>query len=100
MRYFFSKWFPFKGRIGRRRYWSLTLLYLLALFVGMAAFIAAGILLDAHSTDAITIALVPIGVIFMLSMSVAIARIGVRRLHDRGKTGFWLMVYYALPLWM
>ncbi len=22
-----------------------------------------------------------------------------RRLHDRGKTGFWLLLYYSLPLW-
>jgi len=100
MRNFLSNWFPFKGRIGRRRYWSLTLLYLLALFVGLAAFVAAGILLEAGPTDAITFAMVPIVIIFMLSMSVAIAGIGVRRLHDRGKTGFWLLLYYAVPLWM
>jgi len=100
MRNFLSNWFPFKGRIGRRRYWALTLLYLLALFVGLAAFVAAGILLEAGPTDAITFAMVPIVIIFMLCMSVAIAGIGVRRLHDRGKTGFWLLLYYAVPLWM
>jgi len=100
MRNFLSNWFPFKGRIGRRRYWSLTLLYVFALFVGLAAIVAVGILLELRPTDAITLTIVPIIIIFMVSMSVAIAGIGVRRLHDRGKTGFWLLLYYAVPLWL
>ncbi len=95
-----SNWFPFQGRIGRRRYWSLTLLYLFVSCAGLAAFIAAGILLELGPTDAITLAIVPIVIIFMLSMSVAVAGIGVRRMHDRGKTGFWLLLYYAVPLWL
>jgi uncharacterized membrane protein YhaH (DUF805 family) len=95
-----SNWFPFQGRIGCRRYWSLTLLYVFALFVGLAAIVAVGILLELGPTDAITLAIVPIIIIFMVSMSVAIAGIGVRRLHDRGKTGFWLLLYYAVPLWL
>jgi uncharacterized membrane protein YhaH (DUF805 family) len=98
MRGFLSKWF--KGRIGRRRYWSLTLLCLLAFVVGIASFIALGIMLDAGPTDAITAVLAPIGFVFILSMSAALAGIGVRRLHDRGKTGYWLLLYYAMPSWM
>ena len=52
-------------------------------------------MLGAGPTDAITVVLVPIGIVFVVSMSVAIAGIGVRRLHDRGKTGYWLLLYYA-----
>ena len=100
MRNFASNWSLFRGRIGRRRYWALTLLYVFALFAGMAAFVAAGILTNAGSSDAITLVMVPIGIIFLLSMTVLIASVGVRRLHDRGKSGFWLILYYSLPMWM
>ena len=66
---------------------------MLAFVVGLAFFIAP--MLGAGPTDAITVVLVPIGIVFVVSMSVAIAGIGVRRLHDRGKTGYWLLLYYA-----
>ena len=81
-----QKWFLFKGRIGRRRYWSLTLLYMFAFMVGLAMLIALGIMLGAGPTDAITVVRASIRIVFVVSMSVAIAGIGVRRLHDRGKT--------------
>ena len=81
-----QKWFLFKGRIGRRRYWSLTLLYMFAFMVGLAMLIALGIMLGAGPTNAITVVRASIGIVFVVSMSVAIAGIGVRRLHDRGKT--------------
>jgi uncharacterized membrane protein YhaH (DUF805 family) len=74
--------FVFKGRIGRRRYWSLTLLYTLAFVAGRAAFMAVGIMLDAKSADAITAVMACIGAVFFLAMSVAISGIAVRRLHD------------------
>jgi len=95
----FSAFFAFKGRIGRGRYWSLTALYVLALIVGLVLFVAVSIIVHAGPGDAVTLVLVPTGIAFMLAMSVAIAGIGVRRLHDRGKTGYWLLLYYCLPLW-
>lgn len=95
----FSELFLFKGRIGRGRFWSLTGLYLLALIVGVVAFVGLGIIVNTGPGGSITLVMVPIGIAFTLFMSVAIAGIGVRRLHDRGKTGFWLLLYYSLPLW-
>jgi uncharacterized membrane protein YhaH (DUF805 family) len=100
MRNLLTTAFVFTGRIGRRRYWSLTLLYMFAFVAGGAAFIAAGILLDAKSSDPFTPVAVGIGVVFFLTMSVAISGIAVRRLHDRGKTGYWLMLYFAMPSWL
>lgn len=44
--------------------------------------------------------LVCIGMAFFLTTSVAISGIAVRRLHDGGKTGYWLMLYYAMPSWL
>jgi uncharacterized membrane protein YhaH (DUF805 family) len=90
----------FKGRIGRGRYWLLSGLYLLALIVGCAALAGFGIIVNAGPGDVSTLVAVPIGIIFMLALTIAIAGAGVRRLHDRGKTGFWLILYYGAPLWL
>jgi uncharacterized membrane protein YhaH (DUF805 family) len=95
----FSALFAFRGRLGRSQYWSLTGLYVLVLVAGLIAFVAVGIAVHAGAGDAVTLAMVPIGIAFILAMSAAIAGVGIRRLHDRGKSGYWLALYYGVPLW-
>ena len=96
----FLSTFGFKGRIGRGRYWLLSALYLLALILGCVALAGFGIMMNAGPGDVSTLVAVPIGIILILGISVAIASAGVRRLHDRGKSGFWLILYYGAPLWL
>ena len=36
MREYLERWFPFRGRIGRRQYWISTLLYVIVWIVGAA----------------------------------------------------------------
>jgi uncharacterized membrane protein YhaH (DUF805 family) len=95
----FSAIFAFHGRIDRGHYWSLTGLYVLVLIAGLIGFVAIGIAVHAGAGDAVTLVMVPIGIAFILAMSVAIGGAGIRRLHDRGKTGYWLVLYYCVPLW-
>jgi uncharacterized membrane protein YhaH (DUF805 family) len=100
MRASLSAVFSFRGRIGRGQYWLRTLLCLLILVLGTIGLAGFGILVNAGPSDFSTFAAVPIFMVFFLAMWVAIAVAGVRRLHDRGKTGFWLMLYYAGPMWV
>jgi uncharacterized membrane protein YhaH (DUF805 family) len=95
----FSALFAFRGRIGRSHYWLLTGLYVLVLIAGLIGFAVLGIVVHAGGGDTTTLVMVPIGIAFVLAMWVAIAAVGVRRLHDRGKSGYWLLLYYGLPLW-
>jgi uncharacterized membrane protein YhaH (DUF805 family) len=37
-------------------------------------------------------------ILTLVPLCLALTSIGVRRLHDRGKTGRWLLLYYATPL--
>jgi uncharacterized membrane protein YhaH (DUF805 family) len=92
--------FNFNGRVGRGRYWRLTLLYLLAFMLGSALFITLGIVIHASPNDPVSFVAVIVFMVFMFATSIAIASIGVRRLHDRGKPGWWLLLYYAGPLWL
>src|ERR1700716_3981753 len=80
----FSAAFAFRGRRGRGSYWGLTILCMLALF-GSSVSVA----LTANYTNA-----TPVNVIAVV---VAIFGTVFCRLCDRGKAGFWIILYYLAP---
>lgn len=82
----------FQGRIGRSRYWRLT--GLCALAFGAAYF---SIVLTINRSNGVAFVLVVIGVFLFFATCVAIVGAGVRRLHDRGKSGLWIALYYMVP---
>jgi uncharacterized membrane protein YhaH (DUF805 family) len=88
--------FSFWGRIGRARYWGLSGLCLLTL-IGSSIAVA----LTANATNATPVnvpaAVVAIAGFFLCwAMLMALVGLGVRRLHDRGRSGFWIVPYYAV----
>lgn len=88
--------FSFRGRLGRAGYWRLNGLCLMALIV-----CAIAVALTANATNATPVNVVAVGVAiagFFICwwMCMAIVAIGVRRLHDRGKSGLWALLYYPL----
>jgi uncharacterized membrane protein YhaH (DUF805 family) len=89
--------FSFKGRMGRARYWRLTSLCLLAIIAGLYAVVST---VNQTSTAPVNIpaTIVAIaGVLVFVAACVALFAVGVRRLHDRGKSGFWIILYYVVP---
>ncbi len=84
--------FSFKGFIGRASYWRFT-------GICSLAFITAyfSIILSINGSDVLAIALVGVGVSLFFAAWVALLGIGVRRLHGRGKHGFWIGLYYPVP---
>jgi uncharacterized membrane protein YhaH (DUF805 family) len=93
--------FSFKGRFNRGRYWLFILLYLLAFVLvialgGSVIFAGAangGIAGAAVSTVLFSLALL----IFFLFALVASLAVSVKRLHDRNKSGWWLLVFLVAP---
>jgi uncharacterized membrane protein YhaH (DUF805 family) len=79
-------WFSFRGRLNRAKYWLVTLVNLSVLFVLFFIGFATG------SWTAFTIA----GITF-IPVVVSGFAIAVRRLHDRDKSAWWLLLFYALP---
>jgi len=84
---FASLLFSFQGRINRAKYWIAVVVYgslLIAIFgLGFyfhfsAWFIVAALLL-------------------ILAMGISGIAVGIKRLHDRDKTGWWLLLFYLLP---
>ena len=104
MAQFLAALFSFKGRIGRKRYWTATLLYLLGGVVGGVLLVVLAALNYNPPDDTITartiVGFVLLGIVsiaYLFVVVVGLASTGVRRLHDRGKSGWWLILYYLAP---
>jgi len=82
----FKKYVEFSGRATRSEYWFFMLFYFLWLIV--AAFIDASTGENGYGTASLVIVLV--------HLLPAIA-VSARRLHDIGKTGWWLLLNF-IPL--
>lgn len=83
--------FSFDGRIGRGTYW----LAMLALIVAVLVLTFAPFLLDSQET-AVLLAALTSQFIWLLSLWPMLA-LGSKRLHDRNKNGWWLLVFWLLP---
>jgi uncharacterized membrane protein YhaH (DUF805 family) len=79
--------FSFQGRINRGKFWLAILIYFVANIV-------VGILGYASGSDTVaTLLSSAVGlVIFVSGIFVAI-----KRLHDRDKSGWWLLLFYIAP---
>ena len=83
--------FSFEGRIGRGTYW----LAILALFVAVLVLTFAPFLLNSEAAAVLLLALTS-QFVWLLSLWPILA-VGAKRLHDRNKNGWWLLVFWLLP---
>jgi len=79
----FSKYAQFQGRITRRDYWQWWLFTLIT-------YIAAGILDGAVSQNSSLVSGLAILILFVPSITTQ-----VRRLHDVGKRGWWMLIPFV-----
>ena len=86
--------FSFDGRIGRRTYW----LAILALIVAVQVLTFAPFLLESEGWAVLIIALTS-QFIWLFSLWPMLA-VGSKRLHDRNKRGWWLLVWWLLPFYL
>jgi uncharacterized membrane protein YhaH (DUF805 family) len=80
--------FGFQGRINRAKYWLAALVYFVLWVVLGALGLAAG-------PDSIVFSLV--NMVVGIGTFISNIAVGVKRLHDRNKTGWWLLLFYVLP---
>ena len=84
----FEKYADFSGRASRKEYWMFTLIhFIISLLIGfVAGFIAGltGIELFIYT-----------GFIYALAVLIPCITVSVRRLHDIGKSGWWLLVAFV-----
>src|SRR3979409_807824 len=89
--------FTFKGRINRAKYWLAPLPW----GVRRTPRLGAGVLgagfggeMIADNAGAILIAII---LLLLVTSGVSGVAVGIKRLHDRDKSGWWLLIFYLLP---
>lgn len=78
--------FSFEGRINRAKYWLAVAIYFVLTLV------AIGLMFALPGMTG----LVLMGIIYIAAIVSGIA-VGIKRLHDCDKTGWWLLVFYLVP---
>jgi uncharacterized membrane protein YhaH (DUF805 family) len=84
--------FSFQGRINRAKWW----LFLLVIIGYVVAAIIVGMVLGMISADLAIIW----GFIYLIGWLVliyAMLAVAAKRLHDRNKSAWWLLVFYGIP---
>ena len=95
--------FSFKGRIGRGTYWLSIVPVIVAVhFITFAPILIVGFIVGTESEeipDSILIAGFAAQLIWLAGLWPMLA-VGSKRLHDRNKRGWWLLVWWLLPFWL
>lgn len=101
----------YTGRINRGKYWLAAVIYfvlfllLVALGFGMLGNGIIAIVLSGEDADggliagvvAKSIGFFLITLIVFVAISISGVFVGIKRLHDRDKSGWWLALFYLLP---
>jgi uncharacterized membrane protein YhaH (DUF805 family) len=83
--------FSFRGRINRAKYWLTCLIYLIA---GVLLALILGAFDIALGQGAIVQLL---GGVLELVLTVSGLAVATKRLHDRDRSAWWLLMFYVLP---
>jgi len=86
-----NRYADFNGRATRSEYWYYTLFYfILAIILKMIDTYVVNSMLGMSPSDALGGGLIQMA--FALALLIPSIAIGVRRLHDIGKSGWWMLI--------
>ena len=96
-----QNYFSFKGRINRKPFWLRTLVLYVAIIVlmGLVYFAAGGPSLLTGESDIFGGVAIIGGIFFLVAIIafyVSIFSLSVRRLHDRNKSGWWVLFVFII----
>src|SRR5262245_22217809 len=106
--------FGFSGRINRGKYWLATVLWILIWIVALVVILVAALAIlgvnvskdslpSMDEPEKLVRIVLDYAVLFIIILAFAIVSwistfaIGVKRLHDRNKSGWWILLFYAVP---
>jgi uncharacterized membrane protein YhaH (DUF805 family) len=79
--------FNFSGRINRAKYWIAAAIYFAVIVIAVLLFFVFGF-------GALYYVVVVVLYIAILISGIAV---GIKRLHDRDKSAWWLLLFYVVP---
>ena len=88
-----NRYADFNGKATRSQYWYFVLFYvLLSLVLALIDIFVVNPLLGINIQEASTLIL---QTVFALALIIPTIAIGVRRLHDIGKSGWWMLISFV-----
>jgi len=87
--------FLFQGRLNRQPYWLIGIAIAVVITL-VAIFVVASAVLE-HEIEGLAFAILVIFGILCIPLIWIGFAIGAKRLHDRDKSAWWLLVFYVLP---
>ncbi|TMJ42644.1 MAG: DUF805 domain-containing protein [Alphaproteobacteria bacterium] len=85
--------FSFRGRLNRKRYW-MTVIVTMAVIILLLLLALVMMREQRFEFAALTVVILLLLYIPLIWIGLAI---GAKRLHDRDKSAWWLLVFYVLP---
>jgi uncharacterized membrane protein YhaH (DUF805 family) len=92
--YWLRPFYAFRGRTNRARFWIVSLTWFLVSGVASMVWIDSGAEAVPFGSNHLLDAAAVAGAVLPLLSCIAVS---VTRLHDRNKSGWWLIVYGVLP---
>jgi uncharacterized membrane protein YhaH (DUF805 family) len=92
--------FSFNGRINRGKYWFAVLIYLVVwiAFIALCLIWLGGTNIDNLLSFAGTALLLwLIGFVLFIVLTWSSLAVGIKRLHDRDKSGWWILLFWLGP---
>jgi uncharacterized membrane protein YhaH (DUF805 family) len=94
--------FAFRGRINRAKYWLAILIYTIVwvVFGIVGAILAGGSAVVPLNASTNSGAIVLVGLLFFIPLVLGVwsgLAIAIKRLHDRNKSGWWLLLFWLAP---
>jgi uncharacterized membrane protein YhaH (DUF805 family) len=90
--------FSFQGRLNRQPWWIVTIILVVILIVLVGALIAvAGLAVVSGDLAALGLTGIILIILYIPVIWIGLA-LGAKRLHDRNKSAWWLLLFYALPM--
>ena len=87
---FTKKYFEFSGRARRKEYWLFTLFYSVLYFITLILDVSFDLFNEEFGVGTF-------GLILMVGLSIPFLAVAVRRLHDKDKSG-WFLLLSLIPI--
>ena len=98
--------FGFRGRINRAKYWLAAAIWLvysgvlaavILVIAGKDLIFEGDELVDVAGSDVHLLTVVGLFLLLLIPLTVSTVAVGIKRMHDREMSGWWLVLFYLGP---
>jgi uncharacterized membrane protein YhaH (DUF805 family) len=89
--------FSFRGRINRAKYWLAALIYFIVGSIVLVIGVSSGQIIPGQIVSAQSAGFQALNFVVDLGCLVSGLAVGAKRLHDRDRSAWWLLLFFGAP---